>query len=326
MIYKFYQMFDNYILCPLLAKPSCAQFWYLPENATITSNKELESYHAIEGRAPFYPVNYRHKLQYKHVNVDNIITLPYANPIGPQINPEAAFQYALGLHDQFLLTQKIIYLDEFIRYATYFREQQSKEGYWHYTFDWFESKSPWYSALAQSRGASVMLRAWMHTSDKGFLDAITAAIEPFTKPITEGGLLHHFVHGDIPYYEEYPSQPSAVINGFMAALISLWELMVWLDDKTYHSLWQQGINSLELMLPHYTKRLWSIYDLDSFGFIPNFNSPHYHNLELNYLTVLKFMSQSPVINKFLTIRQQQNRLTTRLVVVPIKVIKKLCYR
>jgi hypothetical protein len=76
----------------------------LKETANLHNYNDFENYKKMP--IPFYPISYIAKLKYDHVNNNNIIVLPYDAPIGDQINPEAAFQYALGLHDSFLITKQ----------------------------------------------------------------------------------------------------------------------------------------------------------------------------------------------------------------------------
>ena len=327
-IKKFLQLIDNYVLARWFNRPSTASFWYLQEPPILQSTDSLQDYKQIkENPAPRYLIDYRAKLKYSLENSDGILVLPYAKPIGLQINPEAAFQYALGLHDHYYLNQDAKSLKKFWHYVNYFLEHQTAEGLWPYNFDWYEAKAPWYSALSQARGASVMLRAWLHSKDTAYLNAAKLALRNFNQPITSNGFLHFFPINNCPYFEEYPNIPSGVINGFMAALISIWEMNYWLQETWLEELWQKGLHSLEMMLPYYTTGWWSLYDLDERSPVVNVNSPRYHLLEINYLQTLIILSGSDSLTKECNARRKQYRNPLlHLRALTLKTKRKLLYR
>lgn len=323
---KIWNIFDNYALARWQNRPSAASFWYLPEPPTITSSETLEHYKK-DLPSPHYLLDYRAKLQYGLENAEGIIVLPYGGAIGEQLNPEAAFQYALGLHDQYHLSKEKKYLDKFWHYARYFKQQQTEAGLWAYQFDWYGSKAPWYSALAQGRGAAVMLRAWLLSGDEIYRHAACNALSHFTLPIQEGGFLHYFPRGEHPYFEEYPHTPTGVINGFMATLLNIWELAFWLQEKSVQDLWNVGIKSLEAMLPHYSNGWWSLYDLDEKTPVENVNSPRYHLLEIHYLRILSILSNSPILQSILQKREQQyQQFFYRQKALGLKLIRKVLYK
>lgn len=321
-----WQIFDNYLLARWQNRPSTAAFWYLPELANIKNKSDLMHYQQ-SNLSPIFLIDYRPKLQYSLVNADGIIVLPYAQPIGPQINPEAAFQYALGLHDQFKITQEQAVNEKFWHYVEYFLAQQSSDGMWSYQFDWYGSKAPWYSALAQARGAVVMLRAWLLSHNTIYLTAAKTALSKFTTPITQGGFLHIFANNNCPYFEEYPQTPSGVLNGFMSALMCIWEMKYWAYEPWLDELWQMGMASLQKMLPHYSNHWWSFYDLDDRSPIANVNSPRYHLLEIQYLLILSLLADAPQITQEYQKRvRQYDKLFSPLRATGMKFMRKILYK
>jgi len=323
---KIFQLFDNYLIARLQNRPSTALFWYLPEPPNIKTAEDLSRYQNTQ-HSPIYLMDYRQKLQYSLENKEGIIVLPYYPPIGPQVNPEAAFQYALGLHDQFYSTKNEAYFKKFWHYVEYFKQQQNAEGLWSYPFDWYGIKAPWYSALAQTRGASVMLRAWLLSKNNEYLNAAKNALMKFLIPTSEGGFLHPFKNTGSYYFEEYPEHPTGVINGFMAALIGIWELQYWLNEPKWINLWESGIHSLEKMLPFYTTNWWSLYDLDKASPIINVNSPRYHLLEMHYLQILSLLSHSAIIKKTCENRfEQYHQKYSHIKVLCMKTLRKILYR
>lgn len=320
---KTWQLLDNYMIARWQNRPSTAAFWYLPEPANITSSHDLIEY---QKGAPFYPINYKEKLNYSLENADGIIVLPYEK-IGHQINPEAAFQYTLALHDESYVHHQTIYQKKFWQYVDYFVNAQTPEGLWPYQFNWFTARSPWYSALAQSRGAAVMLRAWLISKEEKYLTAAKNALTRFNLQTEQGGFLHIFKPKQCPYFEEYPNMPTGVINGFMASLISIWELKFWLKEVWIEHLWSVGMQSLEEMLPYYSNGWWSLYDLDPASPILNVNSPRYHLLEINYLHILSILSGSSLLRLEWEKRlEQYQHQWSRYKAYILKMTRKILYR
>jgi len=321
-----WNLIDNYVLARWQNRPSTAAFWYLPEPANIATQQDLLDYKKSDA-SPLYLMDYRKKLQYTLTNQDGIIVLPYPKPIGQQVNPEAAFQYALGLHDEFCLSKNHGFLDRFTHYADYFLKNQTSDGLWEYRFDWYGSKAPWYSALAQARGAAVMLRAWKQRNNECYLIAAKKALNLFSVPTSQGGFLHPFPADNCAYFEEYPETPTGVINGFMASLMNIWELAYWTSEKWLADLWTNGINSLEKMLPYYSTGWWSLYDLDERTPIANVNSPRYHQLEMDYLQILSVLSGSSILLKEYHNRVNQlDSVISRLKALCCKSIRKILYK
>lgn len=323
---KIWALTHTYVISQFYCNKTTTAFWYLRASANVTDADTLHCYLTPTKNAPHYLINYAAKLQYPYRNEEGIIVLFYADSIGCQINPEAAFQYALALHDAYLTTNAPEQFKQFLHYCDYFLRAQNAAGDWSYFFDWFESAAPWASSLAQARGISVMLRAWMHTKDEKYLHSARLAVSRFLVPVEQGGFLKKFEPADCFYFEEYPGSPTAVLNGFMVALLGIWELMAWDKQQSYDELWSMGITSLEKMLPYYTLEEWTLYDQSYAKNIKNYNSPFYHAVEIEYLKVLSMLSGSKIVQHFLQVRQQQ---VTRIAVGKaylLKAYRKLVYR
>ena len=185
--------------------------------------------------------------------------------------------------------------ERFLHYASVFMREQDSEGRWAYQFDWDRHPAPWYSALAQSRGASVMLRAFLVTGDARFESAARKAVALFDRPISDGGFVASHPRAGVPYLEEYPAHPTGVLNGFLASLFGLFELREWLRDDRAAELFARYRASADAMLPFYTTSWWTLYDLDPESPVANVHSPRYHRLATDYLRVLSVISPSPAM-------------------------------
>lgn len=304
--------------------PPTAGFWYLPEPARVTRPEHLEAYRSAP--VPLYLVDYSAKLRYDAVGPDGIIRLHYRRGIGAHINPEAAFQFALAASDAHTITGQTSHLETFLHYARTFADRQKADGDWSYEFDWYESKAPWASALAQSRGVSVMLRAWLRTREERFRDAAVRAIAKFDVPTIAGGYLHEFRNSGHSYQEEYPAAPTAVVNGFMATLFGLWELATLGGCPPAQRLFDTGVRTLEVMLPHFTCSWWTLYDLDDRISPANYNSPRYHDLLVDYATILSVLCDSLVIAAHRDRWVAQRTPGHRMLAFWLKLIRKLRFR
>lgn len=319
-------MFRNYVFGRLNGGQSPAVFWYLPEPPRVRDAGTLARYEVDAAPSPRYLMDYARKLEYEVTGPDGILALNYGPPIGLQRNAEAAFQYALALHDGWRDSGDPALRDRFLKYAEVHLAEQDAHGRWAYRFDWYASRAPWYSALAQGRGASVMLRAWMVTGEDRYRTAALAAIEGFDQPIASGGFVASHPRAGVPYLEEYPSQPTGVLNGFLASLFGLWELARWLRDDRARRLFDRYAASTEAMLPWYTTGWWTLYDLDQESPFPNVHSPRYHRLATDYLRVLTALHSSPVLATFRDRWGAMDRPAARTAAAGLKALKKLLHR
>lgn len=282
----------TYTVGRLGGAPSTAAFWYNAAPPRVIDAASLTAYRADADPYPLYLFDHRGKLSYPTVDADGVAFLNYDPPIGRQLNPEAAFQYLLGVADAVRTTRPEL-KDTFLRGATRLLDLQTPEGDWPYQFDWFESKAPWFSALAQSRGVSVMLRAGRLSGDDRFIESAHRAVSRFEVPLADGGYLHTFESTGIPYFEEYPLSPSAVMNGFLATVFGLWELTELTGAESARRKLNLALDSLEQMLPAYDCGWWTLYDRRGYPEHPNVQSVFYHRMVVDYMRVLVTLDDRP---------------------------------
>lgn len=324
-IRKAVHLFQTYVVRRIGNDPSPIAFWYIPEPIRITGSVGFDRYCLSALPSPHYLIDYTQKLQYPCLDGDGLPVLNYGPPIGRQLNPEAAFQFALGMHDLELEKKTGSDLSFFLGLCERMLERQDHLGRWPYSFGWYGSPDPWFSALAQSRGASVMLRAWLLTHDVRFRDSALRAISLFGKRTTEGGFLAFHRQSGAQYFEEYPYSESAVLNGFIASLFGLFEVHRWLGDEEAGSHFRMGLSSLEQMLPTYTTRLWSLYDHDQSSPMQNPHSPRYHRMVIGYLQILEILSGNEIIKQYRLEWEKRDRLANRAVAITQKLIKKIVH-
>jgi heparosan-N-sulfate-glucuronate 5-epimerase len=299
-------LLDSYALAPLLRRPSTRSFWYSPDNPNVFDAATSEDY--LAATVPPYVIDYRPKLAFPVRDADGLVVLPYQ--FGTAKNPLASFMFALGLHDAYLSDGRSEHLRQFFMYARLYRDLQDDAGGWTYDFNTVERTDTWYSALAQSHGASVMVRAWLHSSDERYRAAALRALELYRLPHHRGGLASRISsrpsrrHSPraLLYFEEASSGTRAIVNGLMAALVGPYECAAWLGDAGSKGLWEDGMASLAPLLWMGTLKRWTLYSLAQGR--RNLNSPHYHDVQCSWLAVLSALAAPEV-------RPELHRLASR---------------
>lgn len=160
----------------------------------------------------------------------------------------------------------------------------------------------WYGAMAQGHAMSVLTRAWLTTNDNKYSDAAIRALDMFSVPSQEGGIVAKFLD-TLMWYEEYPTVPgSFVLNGFMYSLIGLHDVMEMLEETRERPkeleiatrLWRDGMKSLLTLLPLFDTGSGTVYDLRHFsmkGSAPKLARWDYHATHINQLYLLSTVAE-----------------------------------
>ena len=149
----------------------------------------------------------------------------------------------------------------------------------------------WYSAMAQGQAMSLLIRAYLRTGNNKYMKSALKATRLFDVPSKDGGILAQFMDR-YDWYEEYPTVPSCfVLNGFIYALVGLYDLKtVSSGPESDHAaqLYDSGIRTLRAMLPLFDTGSGSVYDLRHFtlGIAPNLARWDYHATHINQLLLL----------------------------------------
>ncbi|HWW71689.1 MAG TPA: D-glucuronyl C5-epimerase family protein [Duganella sp.] len=147
-----------------------------------------------------------------------------------------------------------------------------------YTYSYHRLSPPWISALGQGRILSVFARAYGLTADERYLSAALRAMRPFELAVRDGGVQARFPDGGIGF-EEYPGrEPNLVLNGFITALVGLYDLGETGQAPRAAELFAQAVRSLENNLHLYDLDYWSAYDLT--GLVANASYHQYHIMQL----------------------------------------------
>lgn len=159
---------------------------------------------------------------------------------------------------------------------------------WNHHFDWEYRgvlKAPWYSALSQGQGVSMLVRAHRLVGASRYLDAAQEAALSFGAPLTRGGVSFWDDAGRIWFEETVVDPPTHILNGFIWASWGLYDLSLHAGDDAAGTLFARAVDTLEECLPRFDMGFWSMYDLPGTR-IRNPASRFYHALHVVQLRIL----------------------------------------
>jgi hypothetical protein len=146
---------------------------------------------------------------------------------------------------------------------------------WEYMFQFDGGLPPWTSGLSQGTALQVLARAWSRLKDPAYLASAQQALGIFkTRPAT--GVRVATPAG--AHYSEYTFAPSdRILNGFIQALVGLYDYTSITGDALGLRLFEAGDAEARVEVPHYDTGAWSLYD--QFGE----SSLSYHELLTEFL-------------------------------------------
>lgn len=218
--------------------------------------------------------------------------LDYRGKIGPQYNPIAIAQYGLGNYNLFRQTADTDWRATFFLVADWLSQHLEKNSrglsVWNHHFDWEYRdtlRAPWYSALAQGQGISVLVRAHRESKDARYLEAAKLALESFSTPVADGGVAFTDDRGDLWFEEYIVSPPTHILNGFIWAAWGVLDYSLATEDRSAQELFARAVQTLLRNLDRYDLGFWSLYE-QSGTRLPMVASPFYHQLHVVQLRVM----------------------------------------
>ncbi len=146
---------------------------------------------------------------------------------------------------------------------------------WEYLFRFDGGLPPWTSGLSQGTGLEVMARAWQRFKEPADLTAAQQAVGIFETAPPQGVMVKTPIG---TWYAEYTYAPSdRILNGFIQALVGLYEYTAITKDPLGLKLFEAGDAEARVETPHFDTGGWSLYD--QFG-ESNLN---YHELLAEFL-------------------------------------------
>lgn len=219
---------------------------------------------------------------------------------GLQYNITAVCQYGLGALSLYLLENEPQYKEQFLQQAKWLLHSvvlvDGVSGFWYYKFPFpsYGLKPPFTSGMAQGQGLSMLLRAYQLTGETSYLDAAHIVFASFRINVEQGGFRTVDVDGK-PWFEEYPSSPpSYVLNGYVFAIVGLYEYAVVTKSEAAWVLWQQSIEILKSALPLYDRGFWSCYD----RFPGRVATVDYHKIHIEQMHTLADLTGDAIFRDF----------------------------
>lgn len=208
-------------------------------------------------------------------------------------HPVYISQYALGAFDYYLTTGNKEAKKAFLTCAAWLRDNLVKHNgffYWEYTFENdFPGglyKNPWFSAMAQGQGVSVLLRAFCETRQQEYLSAAQKAIEPIFHDLSEGGI-SVVKQDDYVFPQEYPTIPisSDVLNGAIFTYFGVYEYHKVTEEPRAKQFCDRIIKTFLSVIDEYDTGYWSLYSRWPKKNLatPSYNSLHVAQLRALYL-------------------------------------------
>jgi D-glucuronyl C5-epimerase C-terminus len=146
---------------------------------------------------------------------------------------------------------------------------------WEYLFHFDGGAPPWTSGLSQGTALQVLSRAWSRFKEPADLTAAQQALGVFESSTPVGVRVKT---GAGALYAEYTYAPSdRILNGFIQALVGLYDYTSITKDPLGLALFEAGDAEARAELPGYDTGAWSLYD--QFG-ESNLN---YHELLTEFL-------------------------------------------
>lgn len=218
--------------------------------------------------------------------------LDYRGRIGRQHNPIAIAQYGLGNYNLVRRNSDQVRRQKFLRAAdwlcSHLEQNAHGLGVWNHHFDWEYRetlKAPWYSALAQGQGISLLVRAHRESGDARYLDAAQQALASFYQPVEQGGVTFTDDHGDLWFEEYIVSPPTHILNGFVWAAWGVYDYFLATQHPGAQNLWSRAVQTLLHNLNRYDLGFWSLYE-QSGTRLPMVASSVYHQLHIVQLRIM----------------------------------------
>jgi hypothetical protein len=268
----------------LLGGKSHLTFWHeTPAENSNARAGELGEYYMLFTKKADYQGAY---------DPAGIPLLDYRGKIGPQYNPIAIAQYGLGNYNLFRRTGETDRREKFFRIAHWLCQHLERNQHglsvWNHHFDWEYRdtlRAPWYSALAQGQGISVLVRAHKESQDARYLEAAKLALTSFFTPVGEGGVAFTDDRGDLWFEEYIVSPPTHILNGFIWAAWGVYDYFLATRDRSAQEIFARAVQTLLHNLERYDLGFWSLYE-QSGTRLPMVASPFYHQLHIVQLRVM----------------------------------------
>lgn len=235
-----------------------------------------------------------------HYDDQGIPMLNYRGAVGLQYNPIAIAQYGLGNYNLCRRSGDPGRRRKFLTAADWLVEnlEQNSKGLWvwNHHFDWEYRdmlKAPWYSALAQAQGISLLVRAHLTTEKDSYLETAERAFGSFLVSVDAGGVTYIDEEGCTWFEEAIVDPPTHILNGFLWASWGVYDYFLHTDSEDARWLFAEAVETLQKNLSRFDAGFWSLYE-QSGTWMKMLASPFYHRLHIVQLRVMYRLTGKPI--------------------------------
>lgn len=242
--------------------------------------------------------------------------------------PISIGQLGLAVFHTYLKTQEPKDKERFLKFAEWYANkknyhQDEKLGIrWLTDVDLpqYKRKGPWQSAFSQSRGISILLRAYQLTGNEAYREIAEKALISFEIPFEKGGVTAFTPQG--AFYEEYTATvPVLVLNGMIFALFGVYDFVrVFPEHRQARKIYNEGIKTLENILKDYDLGFWSKYNLCNAEWYPVIDPATiaYQRLHVNQLEILYLMTDKEMFKTYADKFKRQDKLINHVRMYKLK--------
>jgi hypothetical protein len=278
--------------------PGKSQLTFWHDRAELNPNAQI-------GFLGEYYMTFAEKARYRgHYDASGIPMLDYHGAIGLQYNPIAIAQWGLGNFNLFLRSSNSVAHKKYLLAADWLCRELQPNAHgihvWNHHFDWeyrTTLRAPWYSALAQGQGISLLIRAHAETRDKKYLDAANLAFRSFLVSTTRGGVTFTDADANLWFEEYLVDPPTHILNGFIWAAWGVYDYAITTGCEDARLLFARAVRTLVANLKKYDLGFWSLYE-QSRTRLPMIASPFYHKLHITQLRVMYRITNEPIFVRY----------------------------
>ena len=268
---------DYYNICSDNISPTLSEYYFIFEEQRVEKGKDQALIKELDGNG--IPLNQTY--------IDVSEKKLYYSPI-------SIGQMGLAVYHTYLKTRNEEDFDRFLKFADWFMSH--KDDHSHLGTRWltdielpaYRNPGPWQSAFAQSRGISILLRAFQATGKKEYATVAGKALISFKFPVKDGGVTSFTKWG--PFYEEYTADmPVLVLNGHIFSLFGLYDFCrIFPEHKMAKKLFDAGYQTVSSAIQDFDLGYWTRYNYCQADFYPAVDPATltYQRLHIMQLNVL----------------------------------------
>ena len=166
---------------------------------------------------------------------------------------------------------------------------------WEHDFElpYYDFNIPWVHGMAQGMGISTLMRAYLMTDKRKYLNASKQVLNSFEVDMKDGGISYTDSDG-YTWYEEYSVYPPPhILNGFIFALLGAYEYYQFMSVRE-KPIFDKGLKTLLNYLPEYDLDYWSKYNLIH----PHPATKQYHSLHVEQMALMFLLTKETKFSQY----------------------------